>query len=79
MPEFVTTTFEKVLVPCVIGAAVVPNAKVPGTSVTAGACGKPVPLKETDSVEGAALSVNVKDAVRVPVAEGAKVMSTEQD
>lgn len=79
VPELVTVMLEEVLVPCVMGATAVPKVKVPGTSVTAGACGRPVPLKETDSEGGAALSVNVKAALRVPVADGVKVINTVQD
>jgi len=75
VPVFVTVTFRGVLVP----TTVVPKSRVPGTRATAGAGARPVPPNWADSVLGDALSVIVNDAERLPVAEGAKVMSTEQE
>src|SRR5713226_2484603 len=75
VPELVTETFSDALDPCVT----VPKSRLPGTSVTAGAGARPVPLNCADSVAGEALLVIVTAAERLPVAEGAKTMSTEQE
>ena len=79
MPEFATEILAEVLVPTVTGEAVLPKVKLPGISVTAGACVRPVPLKVTDSDAGAALSVMVNAALRAPVADGVKESIAEQD
>ena len=75
VPELVTEIFSDVLVPCVT----LPKSRLPGTSVTAGAGAKPVPLNCADSMAGEALLVIVTAAVRLPVAVGLKTMSTEQE
>lgn len=75
VPELVTEIFSEALVPC----ATFPKLSVPGIRVTAGAGARPVPFNWADSIAGEALSVIVNAAVRLPVAVGVKVMSTEQD
>ena len=70
-----TDTLSGVLVPWVT----VPKFRLPGTSVTAGAGVKPVPVKEADSAGGAASSVMVSEAERTPAAEGVKEINREHE
>src|SRR5258708_34367969 len=74
VPELVTEIFSDALDPCITE----PKSRLPGTSVTAEAGAKPVPLNCADSMEGEALLVIVIAAERFPLAEGVKTTSTEQ-
>ena len=75
MPEFLTEIGKEVLVPCMM----LPKSRLVGVKVTAGAGFRPVPLSWADSVGGAALSVIVKAALRLPGAVGVNEIRTEHD